>query len=196
MRHKGRITRWNDQRGFGFIAPATGGDEVFVHIKAFRNRQRRPVDQALVTYELNRDPRGRLQGANVRYSGEQVSSGRTSSNGSWALLAAGLFLAGLAAGTALQALPAMVLWIYLTASAATFAAYAWDKSAAQSNRWRTSESTLLLLGLAGGWPGALVAQRMLRHKSRKRSFQLAFWLTVAMNIAGLVWIAFGQDFQQ
>jgi uncharacterized membrane protein YsdA (DUF1294 family) len=45
---------------------------------------------------------------------------------------------------------------------------------------------LLLLGLAGGWPGAFIAQRVLRHKSSKRSFQTAFWGTVALNTGLLV----------
>ena len=56
-----------------------------------------------------------------------------------------------------------------------------DKSAALSGRLRTSEDTLLVVGLLGGWPGALIAQKLLRHKSRKGSFQLLFWGTVALN---------------
>jgi hypothetical protein len=71
VRHKGQITNWNDDRGFGFITPAVGGEQVF--------------------------------------------------------------------------------------------------------------------GILGGWPGALVAQTTLRHKSRKTSFRIVFWATVAMNCAGLFW---------
>ena len=48
---------------------------------------------------------------------------------------------------------------------------------------RTPERTLLLLGLMGGWPGAFLAQRTLRHKSSKRAFQMKFWFTVVLNIA-------------
>ena len=68
----------------------------------------------------------------------------------------------------------------------TFIAYAIDKSAAKAQRWRTPETTLHLLALAGGWPGALLAQRWLRHKSAKRKFLAVFWLTVLLNVAGLV----------
>lgn len=78
---------------------------------------------------------------------------------------------------------------YLGASMAAGAAYALDKSAAQEGRWRTRESTLHLLALLGGWPGALVAQKLLRHKSRKRRFQFVFWITVALNCCALMSLA-------
>lgn len=71
------------------------------------------------------------------------------------------------------------------ASVVCFIAYALDKSAARRGQRRTPERSLLLLGLCGGWPGALLAQRWLRHKSSKTSFQLKFWLTVAINLAAL-----------
>jgi len=80
------------------------------------------------------------------------------------------------------------LLVYLAASSITFIAYAWDKSAAKNGRWRTQESTLHLLSLAGGWPGALVAQKVLRHKSRKQSFQFTFWVTVVINCGTLGWV--------
>jgi len=82
-----------------------------------------------------------------------------------------------------------LLWLasfYGVASVACFIVYALDKSAAIERRQRISERTLLLLGLFCGWPGALLAQRMLRHKSSKTSFLLKFWLTVLLNVALLV----------
>lgn len=63
-----------------------------------------------------------------------------------------------------------------------FTAYALDKRAARTGRRRTPERTLLLLGLVGGWPGAFIAQRWLRHKSSKRAFQVKFWFTVMLHI--------------
>jgi len=65
---------------------------------------------------------------------------------------------------------------------ACFIAYALDKAAAVERRQRISERSLLLLGLFCGWPGALLAQQMLRHKSAKTSFQLKFWLSVVLNV--------------
>ena len=75
---------------------------------------------------------------------------------------------------------------YLALSTVCFIMYAADKSAAKSGGWRTKESTLLLTGLVGGWPGAMLAQQFLRHKSVKASFRSAFWGTVVMNVIAFV----------
>lgn len=79
--------------------------------------------------------------------------------------------------------------VYAAASAVCFIAYAMDKAAAKAGRWRTSESTLLLLGLIGGWPGAVVAQQLLRHKSSKASFHARFLATVLLNLAAFAFLA-------
>lgn len=67
-----------------------------------------------------------------------------------------------------------------------FVVYAIDKSAAVAGRWRVSERTLILLGLAGGWLGAIVAQQLLRHKSGKASFRSAFWGSVLLNVLAFI----------
>ena len=99
-----------------------------------------------------------------------------------------LFLAVISTLAARGTLPLAVPVVYLVASVATIIAYRADKSAAQTAAWRTPESTLHVLALMGGWPGALVAQRVFRHKSRKPLFQLACWGTVVLNCAILVWL--------
>jgi uncharacterized membrane protein YsdA (DUF1294 family) len=99
---------------------------------------------------------------------------------------AGIYLA---AGL-LWTVPPAVGALYLGASVLCFAFYARDKSAARARgRRRTPERTLLLLGLAGGWPGAVLAQQWLRHKSAKPSFRAKFWMTVVVNVAAFIWIA-------
>lgn len=67
-------------------------------------------------------------------------------------------------------------------------AYWYDKRAAKRKRTRIREAYLLALGLVGGWPGALIAQQVLHHKTRKASFQIAFWITVVLNVSASVWI--------
>src|SRR5687767_4622556 len=84
-------------------------------------------------------------------------------------------------------LPPAVPAVYLVASLALVSAYRADKAEARTGAWRTPESTLHVLAVIGGWPGALVAQQILRHKSRKAAFQFAFWATVAVNCGALIW---------
>lgn len=103
------------------------------------------------------------------------------------MIAAGFMLFVLAL-VWLGKLPLALLWLYLLASGVAFVVYAADKHAALHKRWRVRESSLHLLALLGGWPGALAAQRLMRHKSRKARFQLVFWGTVLLNctiLAGL-----------
>lgn len=117
----------------------------------------------------------------------QATGASTSS--SVPLVVALLFVLFVIAGTLTGRLPLAVIAAYGVVSILTFLVYWFDKSAARHGQWRTKESTLHLLGLAGGWPGAVVAQRVLRHKSRKQQFQVAFWGTVVMNSIALGWLA-------
>lgn len=188
MRYQGRITSWKDDQGFGFITPDGGGGQVFVHIKSFSNRRRRPVGDDIVTYELTKDPKGRARAAEVAFVGDRSVIAAFSWSGTVSLTFAALFLIFVTMSALAGKLPIAVLGLYLGASVVALLAYALDKSAARSDGWRTQESTLHMLGLIGGWPGALVAQRLLRHKSRKQSFQVVFWATVALNCAALGWL--------
>lgn len=86
-------------------------------------------------------------------------------------------------------LPLLVGAAYLITSLTCFVAYALDKSAARHGAWRTPERTLLVLGLVGGWPGALLAQQWLRHKSTKQSFRQWSRVTVVANVAGFVFLS-------
>lgn len=76
--------------------------------------------------------------------------------------------------------------LYLLGSAITFVAYALDKRAAMRGRRRIPEKVLHLLEALFGWPGALAAQRLLHHKSRKTRYQVVFWAIVLLHAAG--WI--------
>ena len=77
--------------------------------------------------------------------------------------------------------------VYAVMSVVTFVAYWVDKRAAVRDRRRVPEARLHLMELLGGWPGALVAQILVRHKSRKLSYQIVFWLIVILHAAA--WIA-------
>ena len=87
-------------------------------------------------------------------------------------------------GRFVRKLSIILAW-YFAVSVLTVLAYRVDKSAAERHRWRVKESTLHILALLGGWPGAFIAQRMFRHKSRKSSFQAGFMVTVVLNCVAL-----------
>ena len=185
-RYRGRVTSWKDERGFGFITPNGGGNEVFVHISALTNRSRRLKENETVEYQVRTDAQGRRQAFRVRTAHDKIKQAKAS-NGSTPFVSAGVFLAVVVGLVVAGKLPSVMFAVYFGTSIVAFMTYAWDKSAARHGRWRTAESTLHLLGLAGGWPGALVARHLLRHKSKKQSFVRAFWGTVVINSIALVW---------
>ena len=188
MRYQGKVTNWKDGQGFGFVTPNGGGQKAFVHIKAFSNSSLRPIDGDIITYELTTDEKGRFCAKNIRFAGGSAISSSSSKSSSLGTNFAIIFCLLFALSALLGRLPLPIIGLYLTASIVTFIAYAIDKSAAQSNRWRTKESTLHLFSLAGGWPGALLAQKKLRHKSKKEEFQTVFWVTVFANCFTLGWL--------
>ncbi len=83
--------------------------------------------------------------------------------------------------------PVLVVGAYVLLSGVAVVAYRGDKSAAILGTWRTSESTLHLIALLGGWPGAMVARQVLRHKTTKQPFRTIFWCTVLINTIALCW---------
>jgi uncharacterized membrane protein YsdA (DUF1294 family)/cold shock CspA family protein len=188
MRYLGKITQWNEAKGFGFVKPNGGSQEVFVHIRGFSNRKRRPLENALVSYELGSDAKGRCCAEKVRYVDEMAATS-TLRISVFPLLWVLFFTALLIGTVVIGETPFIVTMIYLILSLVTFLAYALDKSAAETGRWRTQESTLHFFGLVGGWPGAVFAQQLLRHKSAKTEFQTVFWITVMLNCSALAWLA-------
>ena len=188
MRTKGKITSWNDEKGFGFITPISGGKQVFVHIKAFSSRNRRPEINQLVTYALSTDKQGRPFAVKATLAGDQLPQKTNRNNGSLSVIGSAFFLVIVGVSVLTAKIPPLILALYMVTSLLTFIMYAADKSAAKKGAWRTQESTLHLLSLAGGWPGALVAQQKLRHKSKKQSFRLVFWVTVLLNCGAFVWL--------
>jgi uncharacterized membrane protein YsdA (DUF1294 family)/cold shock CspA family protein len=199
MRYQGTLAKWNDERGFGFIQPDAGGQDVFVNIKAFSRAQPRPYEGLRLEYLVEQAQDGRLRAAAVNPAQAKGVVGRAGSSPAkvnrsqpWPRLAV-VTLAGFPVLFALAWIlwglsPLVLLW-YCLLSAAAYLTYMFDKSAAQHDEWRVPETNLHLLSLLGGWPGANAAQHFLRHKSKKVEFRIAHWAMTFLNIAGFTLLA-------
>ncbi|WP_284448449.1 DUF1294 domain-containing protein [Pseudoxanthomonas mexicana] len=197
MERLGKVSEWNDDRGFGFIAALDGEPaRVFFHVRDYRLDGRRPEVGELVKFSAQRQADGKWRAQAVRRtvpasrSAKPVAPARAAARrpgsaltGAVATLAYALLIAwAIHAGR----LPLEVVFVPLVLSVITFVVYALDKHAAQTGRWRTPESTLHLLELAGGWPGAWIAQQTLRHKSRKPGYRVVYWMMVVLHAAALI----------
>lgn len=191
MKFNGTLTQWNDDRGFGFIKSAVGGPDIFVHIKSFEGQTARPQIGQSVTFEVEVSAQGkkrakRVLPAHFSAAPKRVRREPAGQFGTASWFAIPVFAVIYAVTYSFWRTPSWVAWAYLATSVACFLAYAVDKSAASAGGWRVSEQTLLMLGLIGGWPGAIAAQQLLRHKSTKADFRSVFWVSVLMNIIGFV----------
>ncbi len=186
MRFEGVVKFWNDDRGVGFIAPGQGPQEVFVYIKVFKGLRIRPQLGQRVIFQVEVGPKGgAFNGELVQYPGRATHGVHRKGFQRWgvgSLLTLPVLLVVLLAGYMLGHAPRWSLWVYPVASALIFSVYASDKSAAKNGTWRRAEKKRYLLAFIGGWPGALVAQKVLRHKSSKAGIRAVFWGTVVLNL--------------
>lgn len=192
-RRQGVLSQWDDAKGFGFIAPDGadgGGAKLFVHAESFAARADRPRVGERLSFELGVNAQGRPRALGVRVlravtapAASAASAVPRSSNPSGgAVWLVPLFAAYYLVVHLLWPLPPAIWGAYMAMSLAAFIVYWGDKRAARRGQWRVPERTLHGLALACGWPGALLARQLLRHKSGKRSFARMFWLTVAGNV--------------
>lgn len=198
QRFEGTLDTWSDDRGFGFLSLPRGGKTVFAHISKFEALTRRPHTGDVYTFEIVKVAGGKLQARSmrlVRYGDEPDMVSRTgpgplipSSSLGGTIVGALVILIFVTEYVILSSLLTLPLWVaglYLGFSVACFLLYAEDKAKARAGTWRVRESSLQVLALIGGWPGAIVAQRVLHHKTRKAGFQFVFWAAVVLNMAAL-----------
>ena len=202
MQYKGTLKNWKDEQGFGFAISEENAEKVFVHIKSFSHKSRRPVEGDVLIYRLSTDNKGRKQAVDIqflhdyqrqrlrqqRYEQQEGGKSLISKIAAYPFM---LFLIGLCA---VGEIPTWVLGYYIILNLWTFYAYWADKQAAQREQRRTPEDSLHLYSLLGGWMGALLAQLTLRHKSQKKAFRETFWLTVITHIIIFVLLVYFNAF--
>lgn len=176
----GQIVDWNDAKGYGFISSIDHERHVFFHISSVRNRNYRPKLNDSVIFDVTEDKQGRLRADHVVVQGVNGFPLTLWFSFSFLVVAT---VSVIVFNGVLVMIP-----LYIALSILTYFMFAWDKQAAQDARWRTSENMLHILSLLGGWPGALLAQCQLRHKSRKQPFKLILWMIIGLNIGGFVWL--------
>jgi len=184
----GTITNWNDEKGFGFITPESGGRQVFIHINEFSKDHKRPIQGLLVTFDRRTDHRGRYYAVNVCPPKGHKKVNKADSQFLFSIIFSSIFFVIIGILVAFNKLPVIIFGAYIILSLVAFGMYKKDKSAAEWDEWRTPENTLHLISLIGGWPGALIAQNKLRHKSKKISFRVFYWVTVMINCGALAWL--------
>jgi uncharacterized membrane protein YsdA (DUF1294 family)/cold shock CspA family protein len=177
----GTVVTWKVDRGYGFIRPDQGGDDVFFHVSALPRGQRRPRPDDRIRYRTA-VRNGRVRATEARLRGLAPSP--------LLLVVAAWFTASLALLTlallGIVRLPWPVI-VYLALSAVAFVFHGVDKGRAGTGARRVPEAKLHALELLGGWPGALLAQQYYRHKTRKRSYQVVFWVIGAVHVGFWFW---------
>lgn len=201
-RQQGQIKKWQEDKGFGFIE-TEAREQVFFHVSEFK-AQRRPNVGEEVVFSVEYDNQGRMQAKQVQELGfvkqqmaqknkqirqrnhkRSIQADFEAGQKKRLFVGVGFYLV-LILLAAMHKLSWLVVGWYAVLGLVTYLMYAKDKAAAQRNEWRTPESTLHLLSVLGGWVGAMVAQNYLRHKSQKSEFRIAYYLTVLINLAGLL----------
>ncbi len=184
----GTILNWNQEKGFGLIAPKSGGKTIFAHVNDYSRMHKRPFKGLEVQYVLSADQKGRKCAVEVCPLKGNKKSNRELKQKTFSTILFCSFAYVLFVLFNSNSIPLELVGLYTVMSVIAFIMYAKDKNAAEYGEWRTSENTLHILSLLGGWPGAAIAQSFLRHKSKKVSFRVTYWITIVANCSALYWL--------
>ncbi len=187
MKTRGTLTYWDDEKGYGFVTSLADKEKTFIHISSFKNSMPRPTVHQELTYSLSTDKRGRLCAIHATYDDKKAVRIKSSKQ-VFLISTAIVFLAIVSISVLISKLPLLIFNLYLGTSTLTFFFYAADKWAAIRGSWRIKESTLQLLSLIGGWPGALIAQVLLRHKTQKQPFLFIFFIVSSINVCAFLYL--------
>jgi uncharacterized membrane protein YsdA (DUF1294 family)/cold shock CspA family protein len=196
---KGTLVMWNDLKGFGFVRPdeADGEqDDHFIHISAFKKGMvRRPeVGDAVRFRPADATDRKRAAFAVVEGVEQEPPAAEpkrftlTPKPRSWTTNLLILIPLALSSYLLWRAKNPIPFFSYGVFSLLTIIIYGADKTHAAIRTWRVPEIYLHILELMGGWPGALIAESALRHKTRKSLYKAVLHAIIAVHLAG--WAAY------
>ncbi|MGR9116813.1 MAG: cold shock domain-containing protein [Gammaproteobacteria bacterium] len=66
---KGKLVRWLDDKGFGFIKPDNGDNDIFIHISALKGMSRKPIIGDVIHYQIGFDKNGKTRAVNAKIEG-------------------------------------------------------------------------------------------------------------------------------
>lgn len=187
----GRVSQWDAAKGLGFVQPDGGGERLLLRRAdlAGRLRFREPAVGEAVRFSAVGDGRQRRAGRVSSLAPAPAAKPAARSqpgSGSQRLLVIPAFALLLGALQLAAPLPRPVPLLYGALSTALFLVYGLDKWAAKRGSARVAESSLHLIALLGGWPGALLGQQLFRHKTSKPLFLRLTWAMVALNLSLLL----------
>lgn len=219
MRKQGRVIRWDDAKGFGFIESPQSSAQLFLHIRDWHGKAPPGINTRVSFEEIHvggkgpramdarpeneraaaplQSPRATSRTAapaarrpQPSHPSRRASTSRHEASAGPAFALMLVWVGLLIAGVALGRLSWPILPAALVLNLVTFFVYWQDKFAATQGAWRTAEKTLHLFALIGGWPGAWFAHQILRHKSTKLAFRNVYWMTAILNLVALgAWVA-------
>jgi uncharacterized membrane protein YsdA (DUF1294 family)/cold shock CspA family protein len=167
----GAIVEWRAAQGFGFLE--LGSARVFLHRREFAEWHKAPEVGDRIRFSIGLDKEGRT----CAKSATHLNDGGKFSIRDF-LVFAGLLILPCVALSRVPIQPAFTFGYFGIVSLIGYVVYAADKNRARRGQQRISERELHLVELLGGWAGAFVAQRRLRHKCSKVRYQVMFWVIV------------------
>ena len=175
---QGYIIHFNEEKGYGFIDSDEHEENIFVHISEVTNAESLKQGQE-VEFQIEKTAKG-LSAVSVKAGAKQHSP--------YLIFGIVSLLMTLAIFTyATQQLQILLAYL-LAINISTFLLYGYDKFVSKGERLRVPELNLQALALLGGSPAALLAQRFFRHKTIKESFQIVYWIIVAIQFGVLIFM--------
>ncbi|WGV98391.1 DUF1294 domain-containing protein [Vibrio sp. YMD68] len=168
----GRISEWDDNKGYGFISVDKQAPRIIFHLSDLSGHSQRPRLNERVEFTLTKDDHGSFVAKEIE---RPIVFGFSLAITVW-------FITVVCSAVWLIYYPPIVLLHYVFLSSATYLVYLYDRGAEVENRTRIPELVLHTLSFIGGWPGAVLAQTLLRYQSSEESYRYRFWCAISANI--------------